>query len=174
MATATAAATWGLIDWIRDSKPTLLGVITGAVAGLVAITPACGSVSAIGALGVGAGASVFAYLAVTWLKSKLGYDDSLDVFGVHGVAGMWGAVAAGLWATDVVPGNDTNGLFYGNAGQVWTQIEAVLFTIVWAAVASFILLKIVDLIVGLRVSDDEERIGLDLTDHRENAYTLVD
>ena len=174
VATATAAATWGLIDWIRDSKPTLLGVITGAVAGLVAITPACGSVSAIGAIGVGAGASLFAYLAVTWLKAKLGYDDSLDVFGVHGVAGMWGAVAAGLWATDAVPENDANGLFYGNAGQVWTQIEAVLFTIVWAAVVSFILLKIVDLIVGLRVSDDEERIGLDLTDHRENAYTLVD
>ena len=174
VATATAAAAWGLIDWIRDSKPTLLGVITGAVAGLVAITPACGSVSAIGAIGVGAGASVFAYLAVTWLKSKLGYDDSLDVFGVHGVAGMWGAVAAGLWATDVVPGNDANGLFYGNAAQVAIQLKAVAYTIVWAAVVSFILLKIVDLIVGLRVSDDEERIGLDLTDHRENAYTLVD
>ena len=174
VATAAAAAAWGLIDWFRDSKPTLLGVITGAVAGLVAITPASGSVTAIGAIGVGIGASVCAYFAVTWLKSKLGYDDSLDVFGVHGIAGMWGAVAAGLWATDVVPGNDANGLFFGNPGQVLIQLRAVAFTIVWAAVVSFILLKVIDLIVGLRVSDDEERIGLDLTDHRENAYTLVD
>ncbi len=174
VATAAAAAVWGLIEWFRDSKPTLLGVITGAVAGLVAITPACGSVSAIGAIGVGAGASLFAYLAVTWLKSRLGYDDSLDVFGVHGVAGMWGALAAGLWATDVVPGNDTNGLFHGNAAQVGIQLKAVAYTAVWAAVVSLILLKVIDLIVGLRVSDDEERIGLDLTDHRENAYTLVD
>ena len=174
VATAAAAATWGLIDWIRDSKPTLLGVITGAISGLVAITPASGSVNAIGSIGVGIGASLFAYLAVTWLKAKLGYDDSLDVFGVHGIAGMWGAVAAGLWATDVVPGNDANGLFYGNAGQVLIQLKAIAFTILWAAVVSFILLKVIDLIIGLRVSDDEERLGLDLTDHRENAYTLVD
>ncbi len=174
IAAATAAVTWGALDWVLNSKPTLLGVITGAVAGLVAITPACGSVNAMGALGVGLGASICAYFALAVIKEKFGYDDSLDVFGVHGVAGMWGAIAAGLWATDMVPGNDTNGLFYGNAGQVAIQLKAVVFTIVWAGVVSFILLKVIDKIVGLRVDEDDERVGLDVTSHRESAYTLVD
>lgn len=174
IATAAGALTWALIEWVRDKRPTVLGVITGAVAGLVAITPACGSVNAAGALGVGFGASIFGYLAVTLLKPMLGYDDSLDVFGVHGVAGIWGAIAAGLWATAAVPGNDTNGLFYGNAGQVAIQLKAVMYTIVWATVASAINLKVIDLTIGLRVSSDEERVGLDLTSHREAAYTLVD
>jgi Amt family ammonium transporter len=174
IAAAAAAAAWGALDWLRERKPTMLGLITGAVAGLVAITPACGSVNAMGALAVGAGASVCAYFAVTWAKVKFGYDDSLDVFGVHGVAGIWGALAAGLWATAAVPGNDTNGLFYGNAGQVLIQLKAVAFTIVWAAVVSFILLKLIDLVIGLRVRADSERIGLDVTEHRETAYTLVD
>ena len=174
VATAAAALTWGAIDWVLNSKPTLLGVITGAVAGLVAITPACGSVSAMGALGVGAGASLFAYLAVSWAKGKFGYDDSLDVFGVHGVAGMWGALAAGLWATSAVSGNDTDGLFYGNAGQVLIQLKAIAFTVVWAGVLSFILLKIIDAVIGLRIEQDAELVGLDITDLRETAYTLVD
>ena len=174
IAAATAAVTWGALDWVLNSKPTLLGVITGAVAGLVAITPASGSVNAMGALGVGLGASICAYFALAVVKEKFGYDDSLDVFGVHGVAGMWGAIAAGLWATDMVPGNDTNGLFYGNAGQVGIQLKAVVFTIVWAGVVSFILLKVIDKIVGLRVDEDDERVGLDVTSHRESAYTLVD
>jgi Amt family ammonium transporter len=174
VATAAAALTWAALDWIRESKPTMLGTITGAVAGLVAITPACGSVNAMGALGVGVGASIFAYLAVTRLKVKLGYDDALDVFGVHGVAGIWGAIAAGLWATAAVPGNDTNGLFYGNAAQVLIQIKAVLFTVVWSGVVSFVLLKILDATIGIRVKSDAERVGLDLTEHREAAYTLVD
>ena len=174
VATAAAAATWGALDWFRERKPTLLGLITGAVAGLVAITPACGSVNAMGALGVGAGASIAGYFAVTWAKVKLGYDDSLDVFGVHGVAGIWGAVGAGLWATSGVPGNDTDGLFYGNAAQVLIQLKAVLYTVVWAGVVSFVLLKLIDLVIGLRVSPDSERIGRDVTEHRETAYTLVD
>jgi Amt family ammonium transporter len=174
VATAAAALTWGVLDWIINSKPTLLGVITGAVAGLVAITPACGSVNAMGALGVGVGASLFAFFAVSWAKVKFGYDDSLDVFGVHGVAGMWGAVAAGLWATDMVSGNDTNGLFYGNPGQVVLQLKALVYTIVWASLVSVVLLKVIDAVIGLRVEDDAERIGLDLSDHRETAYTLVD
>ena len=163
-----------MIDKIFNKKSTVLGMITGAVAGMVAITPASGSVSAMGAIGVGIGASVCAYFAVSVLKEKFGYDDALDVFGVHGVAGMWGAIAAGLWATSMVPGNDTNGLFYGNPGQVLIQLKAVIFTIVWSGVISFILLKIIDAVVGLRVEEDEERVGLDLTDHRESAYTLVD
>ena len=174
IATAMAAVTWGGLDWFLEKKPTLLGVITGAVAGLVAITPACGSVSAMGALGVGFGASLTAYFAVSVAKIKFGYDDSLDVFGVHGVAGMWGAIAAGLWATSAVSGNDTNGLFYGNPGQVPIQIKAVAYTVVWAGGVSFILLKIIDAVIGLRIEDHAERVGLDVSDHRETAYTLVD
>jgi Amt family ammonium transporter len=174
VATACAALVWGVLDWVRHKKPTLLGVITGAVAGLVAITPACGTVSPLGALGVGAGASLFAYLAVVKLKARLGYDDSLDVFGVHGVAGIWGAIATGLWATAASPNNTVDGLFYGNPAQVLIQLKAVAFTAAWAGGVSFLLLKGLDLLVGLRVGEHEERIGLDLTEHREVAYTLVD
>ena len=108
------------------------------------------------------------------MKGKFGYDDSLDVFGVHGVAGIWGALAAGLWATSLVPGNDTNGLFHGNPGQVVIQLKAVIYTIVWSGVISFILLKIVDATLGLRADTRDEQVGLDLTEHAETAYTLVD
>jgi Amt family ammonium transporter len=174
VAAAVAALAWAAIEWFRYGKPTVLGVITGAVAGLVAITPACGAVNVMGAIGVGAGASLFAYPAVALLKPRFGYDDALDVFGVHGVAGIWGAIASGLWATTGVPGNGTEGLFYGNPGQVLIQAKAVLFTIVWSGVVSFVLLKLVDVVFGLRVKPDAERIGLDLTEHRESAYTLVD
>ncbi len=174
VATAAAACAWAALDWWREGKPTLLGLITGAVAGLVAITPACGSVNTMGALGVGAGASLTAYCAVTWAKVKFGYDDSLDVFGVHGIAGIWGAIAAGLFATAEVPGNDTDGLFYGNAAQVLIQGKAVLYTLVWASIVSLVLLKLLDATIGLRVSGDAERMGLDVAEHRETAYTLVD
>jgi Amt family ammonium transporter len=171
---AAAALVWGGLDWMRHKRPTLLGVITGAVSGLVAITPACGYVSPLGAIGVGGGASLVAYFAVVKLKPRLGYDDSLDVFGVHGVAGIWGAIATGLWATSASPNSTVDGLFYGNPAQVLIQLKAVAFTIVWAAVVSFVLLKVIDLVIGLRVGEHEERIGLDLTEHREVAYTLVD
>ena len=115
-----------------------------------------------------------AFFGVTLLKPRLGYDDSLDVFGVHGLAGIWGAIAAGLWATASVPGNEANGLFYGDTFQVVIQLKAVLYTLVYASVVSFILLKVIDLTVGLRVSEHEERLGLDLSSHREAAYTLVE
>lgn len=173
IATAAAGLTWAILDWIRSKKPTCLGIITGVVAGLVAITPASGSVSPIGALCVGAGAAIFAFIAVN-LKARLKYDDSLDVFGVHGVAGIWGAIATGLWATSMVPGNETNGLFYGNAAQIGIQIKAVLFTVVWSGVISLILLKLIDMTIGLRSESRDERVGLDLTEHAETAYTLVD
>ncbi len=174
IATAAAGLTWALIDRILTGKATMLGMITGAVAGLVAITPACGSVSPMGALGVGAGGSICAYFAIAVIKAKMGYDDSLDVFGVHGVAGMWGALAAGLWATDAVLGNDTNGLFYGNGGQMFVQIKAVVMTIVWSGVITFILAKIVNAIVGLRADEEAERVGMDLSDHAEHAYNTLD
>ncbi len=169
-----AGLTWAALDMLIHGRATLLGVITGAVAGLVAITPASGSVNAAGALGIGCGASLVSFLAVSLLKPRLGYDDSLDVFGVHGLAGAWGALAAGLWATAATPGNAVNGLFYGNPGQVLIQLKAVLYTAVWCAAASWIILKALDAAVGLRASEHEERVGLDLSEHSETAYTLVD
>ena len=162
-AAAVAGVTWALIEWIRDGKPTVLGIISGAVAGLVGITPACGSVGVGGALIIGIGASVIAYFMVAVVKDKLGYDDSLDVWGIHGMAGIWGAVAVGFLALEGA-----------GATQTWVQLKSVIATIVYSGVVSFILLKLVDSTVGLRATEHEERVGLDLTDHAEVAYTLVD
>ena len=174
VATAMAGLTWSIIERIRNGKTTVLGMITGAVAGLVAITPAAGSVNAMGALGVGAGAGLICYIFVAAIKPAFGYDDSLDVFGVHGIGGIWGALAAGLWATNAVPGNETNGLFYGNPEQIGIQIKAIVYTLVWSGIVSFILFKVVDAVFGIKASEHEERIGLDLTEHAEAAYTVVE
>ena len=173
VAAAAAGFIWAIIEWFRG-KPTILGIITGAVAGLVAITPAFGCVDAMGALGFGIGASIFSYLAVAFVKEKCGYDDSLDVFGVHGIAGIGGALAAGLWATAAVPGNDTNGVFGGNSGQMMIQLKAVIYTLVYSGIVSFVLLKLVDLTIGLKATEHNERVGLDLTEHAETAYTIMD
>lgn len=173
VAAAVAGLTWSAIEWIRNGKATVLGMITGAVGGLVAITPASGFVSAMGAIGVGAGAGLFAYIAVAFVKEKFRYDDSLDVFGVHGVAGIWGAIAAGLWAVKAV-NPDYSGLFDGNPGQVVIQLKAVAYTLVYSGVVSLVLLKLVDFTVGIKATNHEERVGLDLTEHAEAAYTVVD
>jgi len=169
---ASAGLTWAVIDWLLNKRPTVLGVITGAVAGLVAITPASGFVNVAGAFGVGIGVAVICYIFVSFVKTKAGYDDSLDAFGVHGIGGMWGALATGLWATAKV--NGVNGLFYGNAGQFLIQLKAVLITVVFSFAATWILLKIVDAVMGLRATDQGERIGLDLSDHRETGYTMLE
>ncbi len=174
VATAVAGLGWSLMDWFFHHKPTTLGMITGAVAGLVSITPACGFVTPIGAMWIGLGAAVICWLSVTVMKTKFGYDDTLDAFGVHGVGGIWGALATGLFATKLVNPAGADGLFYGNPGQFIVQLKATVITMVFSFVASYILLKIVDRIVGLRVSEQEERIGLDLTQHRESAYTMID
>ena len=174
MATAMAGLTWALMDLIFNKRPTVLGLISGAVAGLVAITPASGFVNPMGALGIGAGAGVICYLSVAFLKAKLGYDDALDAFGVHGVGGFWGAIATGLWATKSVNAAGADGLFYGNPAQFVIQLKAALITVVYSFVVSFVLLKLVDLVMGLRADEQEERIGLDLTEHREAAYTMLD
>jgi Amt family ammonium transporter len=174
VATAAAGFTWSLLDWKFNGKPTALGMITGAVAGLVAITPASGFVDPLGAIAIGAGASVLCYFAVAFCKVKLGYDDSLDAFGVHGVGGMWGAVATGLFATKAVNPAGADGLFYGNPAQLVIQIKATVITVVYSFVVSFVILKVLDLVMGLRVSQNEERIGLDLTQHRETSYTLLE
>lgn len=174
ISSAAAGLTWAFLDIMKHKRATLLGVITGAVAGLVAITPASGSVNAMGALGIGVGSSIVGFFAVTVMKPKFGYDDSLDVFGVHGMAGIWGSIATGIWATSAVPGNLTNGLLYGNPMQVLIQTKAVLYTIIWSGVVSYILLRVLDKTVGLCVSEHDERVGLDLTDHSETAYTIME
>jgi len=171
---AAAGLTWALLDWKFNAHPTMLGKITGAVGGLVAITPAAGFVSAVDAIWIGIGVSVICYFAVAYLKPKLGYDDSLDAFGVHGIGGIWGALATGLWANTAVNPAGANGLFYGNPGLLWIQLKAVLITIAYSFIVSFVLLKIIDKVMGLRVSEREERVGLDLSQHREAAYTTLD
>ena len=174
VAAAAAGLTWSLLEWKISSKPTMLGMITGAVAGLVAITPAAGFVGPIDAIWSGVGVSVICYFFVAIVKTKFGYDDSLDAFGVHGIGGIWGALATGLWATKAVNPAGNNGLFYGTPGLFLIQLKAVVVTIVYSFIVSWVLLKLVDAFMGLRVSEDEERIGLDLTQHRESSYTMLD
>jgi Amt family ammonium transporter len=174
LAAATAGLTWALLDWVFNKHPTVLGMITGAVGGLVAITPAAGFVDVAGALAIGAGVSVICYAAVAYLKPKFGYDDSLDAFGVHGIGGIWGALATGLFATKSVNAAGADGLFHGNPAQFVIQLKATAITIVYSFVVTYVLLKLVNALMGARAGADQERIGLDLTDHREAAYTLVD
>ncbi|MFQ5991496.1 MAG: ammonium transporter [Nitrospiraceae bacterium] len=165
-ATAAAALAWMVAEWAYRGNPTLLGAASGAVAGLVAITPAAGFVGPVSSIWIGIGAGIFCYVAVLW-KNKLGYDDSLDVLGIHGIGGTWGALATGLFAS---VGGGT-GLFFGNPGQVVIQAIAVAATWVFALVGTFIILKLVDLTVGLRVSVEDEVLGLDLSQHNERAYS---
>ncbi len=173
LAASAAAAAWALLDYIFSKRPTALGVISGAVAGLVAITPASGFVSPMAALAIGAIAGLVCYVMVVVVKTKFGYDDALDAFGVHGIGGMIGAFATGLWATKVLNPAGANGLFHGNAHQLLVQFVALVAAAAYSFVLSFGLLKLVDRLIGLRVSQDEERIGLDLTQHKESAYTQM-
>ena len=174
VASAAAGLTWALLDWLIHTRPTVLGMITGVVAGLVAITPAAGFVNVMGAIWIGIGSSAICYLMVMFIKEKLGYDDSLDAFGVHGMGGIWGALATGLFATTAVNPDGANGLFYGNAGQFLVQVKAVAVTMVYSFVVSYLLLRLIGLIMPLRASEQEERIGLDVIEHREAGYTLID
>ncbi|MEO5360901.1 MAG: ammonium transporter [Nitrospirota bacterium] len=168
-ASAAAAMAWMLVEWIHRGKPTALGIASGAVAGLVAITPAAGFVTPLSSILIGTGAGVICYTAVS-LRPKLGYDDSLDVIGVHGAGGTWGALATGLFATVSVNSAGKDGLFYGNAQLLLTQLIAIVATYVFVFIASIVLLKIVDVIVGLRVDEEDEATGLDLAVHGENGY----
>jgi len=153
-------------EWIYRGRPTMLGVASGAVAGLVAITPAAGFVGPMSSIWIGMGAGVFCYLAVL-MKNRLGYDDSLDVLAIHGIGGTWGAIATGLFAS---VGGGT-GLFFGNPGQVAIQAIGVVATWVFVLVGTFLILKIIDVTIGLRVNVEEEMLGLDLSQHNERAYT---
>jgi len=173
-AAAAAALTWMFIEWKVTGKPTILGGATGAVAGLVAITPAAGFVSPLSAILIGILVGIVCYTAVAVIKLKFGYDDSLDAFGVHGVGGTVGALATGLFAQKIINAAGNNGVFFGNPAQFMTQAIGVLATIAYAVIVTFALLKVLDIIMGLRVSKDEEVIGLDITQHEESAYTLLD
>lgn len=174
IAGAVAGLTWCVLDWIRFGKPTTLGMITGAVAGLAAVTPGAGFVAMSGAIWIGLGSGIICWIAVTAFKAKYEYDDSLDAFGVHGIGGIWGSLAVGLFATKAVNPNGVDGLLYGNPGQLWIQAKAVGITAVYVFVMSLALFKLVDLVIKLRVSEQEERVGLDLTQHREAGYTIID
>ena len=165
VATAAAALGWMFAEWIVHRKPTVLGITSGAIAGLVAITPACGFVDPIGALIIGAVAGVVCYIFSTGVKRALGYDDSLDVFGVHGIGGVVGAVLTGVFAREAIGG--TAGLIEGNIGQVWTQIYGVLATIIWCALATFVILLVLRIVMGLRVAESVEVEGLDVNIHGE-------
>jgi Amt family ammonium transporter len=168
IATAMAALTWMFVEWIARGKPSVLGIISGAVAGLVAITPASGFVTPVGALAIGFAAGVACYWGAMSLKQMLGYDDSLDVFGIHGIGGFVGALLTGVFAAKAVGG--TPGLLEGNGAQVLIQLWGIAGTIVWSGIASYVLLKIIDVVVGLRVDEETEVGGLDLALHGETVH----
>ncbi len=170
-ATAAAALGWMFTEWAMRGKPTVLGAASGAVAGLVAITPASGYVSPMASIVIGAVAGFLCYNACNF-KAKLGYDDSLDVVGVHGIGGTWGALATGLFAWKAINPDGGDGLFHGNPGQIWIQLVAVVASWVLAFVGTFIILKVLDALMGLRVSEQDEIAGLDLSQHSETAYVL--
>ncbi len=170
VATSAAIVSWSVAEWIIRGKPSLLGAVSGAVAGLVVITPACGFVSVSGALIMGLIAGPVCYWGVSGLKKMFGYDDALDVFGVHGLGGILGAVLTGVFAVSAIGGDGKAGLIDGNPAQVWLQIEGVLFTIVWSGAVSIALLKLIDLTIGLRVGKEVETEGLDLALHGETMH----
>ena len=169
-ATAAAALAWMVAEWIYRGKPSALGAASGAVAGLVAITPASGFVGPISSIWIGIGAGVLCYTAVM-LKPLFGYDDALDAVGVHGIGGTWGALATGLFASKAVNSAGADGLFFGNPAQLGIQAMAVVVTMVFVFIGTFIILGIVGGITGLRVNEEEERLGLDLSQHDEKAYS---
>jgi len=175
MATHTAASTaalgWMIAEWFRTGKPTMLGAASGAVAGLVAITPASGFVTPMAAIVIGVAAGVICYSACL-LKASFGYDDSLDVVGVHGVGGILGALLTGVFASKAINPAGNDGLVYGNPSLVLTQLKAVVVTIVFAVVGTAVILVVLKAVMGLRVSDSEERMGLDLSQHSESAYVF--
>ena len=170
IAAAAAALTWAVLDWFNDKRPTIVGTSTGAVAGLVAITPAAGFVGVGGALAIGVVVSLVCFVMVARVKPKLGYDDSLDAFGVHGIGGMIGAIMTGLLATPVVQ-QAYSGAFYGNWHQLWVQLIAVGATIIYSGLGTFIIFKVTGSIIAVRANDKHEAIGLDETQHGETAYT---
>ena len=173
-AAAAAGLTWALIEWQQHGAPTILGAATGAVAGLVAITPACGFVNPMNAIFIGILVSVFCYIAIAKVKAAFKYDDALDVFGIHGVGGIWGTIATGLFAEKAVNEAGGNGLFFGDVHQFLVQLLLIVVTVVFAGLMTWIIFKFVDALVGIRVEKKDEIIGLDLTQQSEAAYTVIE
>jgi Amt family ammonium transporter len=171
IATAAAALAWMFTEWLVAKKPSVLGMLSGAIAGLVAITPASGFVNPMGALWIGIAAGVVCYLASVPMKRAFGYDDALDVWGVHGIGGAVGAILTGVFASNAINSLGNGWIYDGNFGQVFTQIEGVLITFVYCAVVTFVILKVVDMTVGLRVKRDVEVEGLDINLHGETVHS---
>ncbi|MDU9396413.1 ammonium transporter [Pseudomonas sp. zfem003] len=169
IATAAAALGWMFAEWLTHGKPSALGIASGVVAGLVAVTPAAGTVGPMGALVIGLAAGVICFFSATSLKRKLGYDDSLDAFGVHGIGGIVGALLTGVFAAPALGGFGT---VENIAAQLFIQFKGVAFTVVYTAVVTFVILKVLDLVIGLRVNEEEEAVGLDLAQHNERGYNL--
>jgi Amt family ammonium transporter len=173
-AAAASAFSWATVEWMTTGKPTIFGTISGVIAGLVAITPACGFVDPLAALFIGFVVGALSFMAVGIVKQRFGYDDSLDAFGVHGVGGFWGMIATGLFATTAVNPGAANGLLLGNVVQFKIQIIAACVTVVYCAAATAVICFVVDRLVGIRVTAEDEIMGLDLTQHHERAYTILD
>ena len=171
LAASAAAMTWGLMEWRRDGKPTTLGVASGAVTGLVAITPASGFVGPLSAIIIGGIAGVLCYYGIM-LKARFGYDDALDVVGIHGLGGVWGALATGLFASRAVNPHGADGLFMGHPGLMVPQLVSIVASMIFSFSMTLIILKVVDKLLGLRVTDEEEEVGLDVTLHRETGYSF--
>jgi len=171
-AAAAAGAAWMFVEWAHRGKPTVLGLASGAVAGLVAITPAAGFVDPVSSILIGVSAGIICYFSVSIIKPAFGYDDSLDVFGIHGVGGTWGALSTGIFASLAVNPAGADGLIHGNAALLGKQVVAIVAAGGYSLVLTFIILKFLDAAMGLRVSEDQEAVGLDLSQHSESGYTM--
>jgi Amt family ammonium transporter len=169
IATAAAALGWMFAEWLTHGKPSALGIASGVIAGLVAITPAAGTCGPMGAIIIGLSSGVICFFCATSLKRKLGYDDSLDAFGVHGIGGIVGALLTGVFAAPALGGFGT---VEDIGAQFFTQFKGVAFTVVYTAIVTYVILKVIDMVMGLRVSDEEETVGLDLALHNERGYNL--
>ena len=173
-AAASAGLSWAILEWVRNGKPTVFGIVTGSIAGLATITPASGFVTMPSAVIIGVCASVVCFIGIAVIKPKFGYDDSLDAFGVHGLGGILGTLAVGLFASKAVNAAGADGLFLGNPRQILIQLFGVIAAVVYVFIATFIIYKLVDVFFGMRVKEKEELIGLDLTQHHERAYTVLE
>ncbi len=174
IAAAAAALTWAVIEWINMGKPTMLGTATGAVAGLATVTPASGFIGIWGAMAIGVSTSIICYLAVGMLKPKFKYDDTLDAFGVHGIGGLWGTLMTGLFASKLINSAGSNGLFFGNPHQFLVQCVGAFAAVGYTVAVTAVLYKLVDVFLGVRVDDKKEVLGLDVSEHNERAYTLIE
>lgn len=170
LAAATAALTWMVVEWLHRGKLALLGVISGAVVGMASITPGAGFVGSMWAILIGLTAGVFSYVVIVW-KGKIGYDDTLDVVGIHGIGGIVGMLAVGLFASKAINPAGGDGLFFGNSAQFGIQAMTVFAAVLFSFIGTYMVLKLVDGLVGLRVSPEEEAVGLDLSQHNERGYS---